>query len=123
VASWKYRACIIELDAHVVVLSYRQQARFFVAVAVREIEYAIADAQRFTGGVHITQPHRQTGNRPVGRDIERSRFVIVGHTDNWLKAACVDRPGPLDLFQERDDPRKLQFAALRQTPKHLSRVR
>src|SRR6516225_9419553 len=55
---------------------------------------------------------------------ERSlTIVIVLHTDNWLKAACVDRPGPLDLFQERGDPRKLQFAALRQTPKHLSRVR
>jgi len=46
------------------------------------------------------------------RSIEvQSKYVIVdiqisikiryrGHTNNWPKAACVDRPGPLDLFQE-----------------------
>src|SRR5262245_27956754 len=37
---------------------------------MREIEYAIADPQRFTGGMHIAQPNRQVRNRPVGRDIE-----------------------------------------------------
>src|SRR5262249_16583210 len=46
-----------------------------------------------------------------------------GHTNNWPEAAYVDRPGRLGWFQEQGDPRTLQFAALLQTPKHLSRGR
>ena len=49
----KYRACIVELDAHAVALADRQQGRLFVAVAMREIENTIADAQQFAGRVHI----------------------------------------------------------------------
>jgi hypothetical protein len=39
------------------------------------------------------------------------------HTNNWPKAACVDRPGRLDWFQEQGDPRTLRFAAPLQPPK------
>ena len=53
VAGWKYRACIIELDAHSVALTYRQQGGLFVALAMSEVEHTIADTQRFTGRVHI----------------------------------------------------------------------
>jgi hypothetical protein len=53
VAGWKQRARIVELDAHSVALIYRQQGGFFVALAMSEVEYAIADTQRFTGRVHI----------------------------------------------------------------------
>src|SRR5262249_48499697 len=73
VAGGKYRACIIELDAHAVAIICCQQRGLFVALAMREVEHTIADAQRFTGGGHIAQPDHQTGNWPVGRDIERDR--------------------------------------------------
>jgi hypothetical protein len=53
VAGRKYRACIIELDAHLVALTGRQRGGLFVALAMSEVEHAIADAQRFTGRVHI----------------------------------------------------------------------
>src|SRR5215831_11053343 len=46
-----------------------------------------------------------------------------GHTNNWREAACVDRPVPLDWFQEQGGPRKLRFAAPVQPPKHLGRGR
>src|SRR5262249_17277248 len=71
VAERKYRACIVELNAHAVALARRQQGGLLVALAMSEIEYPIADTQRFTGGVHIAQPNHQIRNWPVGRDIER----------------------------------------------------
>src|SRR5262249_54142538 len=70
VAERKYRACIVELNAHAVALARRQQGRPLVALAMSEVEYPIADAQRFTGGLHIAQPNHQIRNWPVGRDIE-----------------------------------------------------
>src|SRR5262249_36130985 len=46
-----------------------------------------------------------------------------GHTNNSPEAACADRPGRLDWFQEPDDPRTLQFGAPRDPPNHLSHAR
>jgi hypothetical protein len=53
VAEWKYRAHIVELDTNAVTLSYRQKGRLFVAIAMREVEYTVADTKRFTGRVNI----------------------------------------------------------------------
>src|SRR5580704_16860586 len=53
VAGWKYRACIVELYAHAVALTWRQERGLFVALAMGEVEHTIADAQRFTGRVDI----------------------------------------------------------------------
>jgi hypothetical protein len=53
VAEWKYRAHIVELDTNAVPLSYREKSRAFVAIAMREVDYTIANTKRFTGRVNI----------------------------------------------------------------------
>jgi hypothetical protein len=53
VAGREHGAGIVELDAHAVALSDRQQFGFFMSVAAREVEHAKADAQRFPGRMHI----------------------------------------------------------------------
>jgi hypothetical protein len=76
-----------------------------------------------------TDDSRLRGALPLGDIVFHRRGNISvtmryrGHTNNWPKAACVDRPGLLDWFQEQGDPRTLRFAAPLQPPKHLSRGR
>jgi hypothetical protein len=45
VAGWKYRACIVELDTHSVTFFCDKQRRHFVPIAMRKVEYPIADTQ------------------------------------------------------------------------------
>src|SRR5215472_7571342 len=54
----------------------------------------------------------------LGRNAEEHSTTIHyrGHTNNWLKAACVDRPGRLGWFQEQGNPRRLLFVAPPQPP-------
>jgi hypothetical protein len=46
-----------------------------------------------------------------------------GHTNNWPEAACADRLGRLDLFQEQGDLRTPPFAAPRRPPQRVRHVR
>src|ERR1700716_685807 len=52
-----------------------------------EVEYAIADTQRFTGRGHIAQPNSQVRDRPVGLDIERDdrRAQGLGRRVEWRR--------------------------------------
>jgi len=70
VARWEYRTCVVKLNADAIALTYRQQGRLFVALAMSEVEHTVADTQRFAGRMHVAQPHDQIRERPVGRNIE-----------------------------------------------------
>src|ERR1700733_9142650 len=40
-------------------------------ITMREVEYTVADPQRFAGWMHIAEPNCQICNRLVGHDVER----------------------------------------------------
>ena len=69
----KFRAGIVELDAHPVALTWRQQRGLFVTLAMREVEHAIADTQRFTDGY---TSHNRTTRFAIGRSDATSSVTI-----------------------------------------------
>ena len=81
-------AGVVELDRDAIALARHQWRGMFVAVAMREVEHAEADAQRFATRTDVAQPRDEVRYRAVGGDLQaediRPACVRGQHTQTLL---------------------------------------
>ena len=71
-AGRKHDARIIQLDAHLIAAPWHQWRWRLMSVAVRKVQYSVADPQRRLIGTHVAETDDQVGDRFVGGDIKRN---------------------------------------------------